>query len=254
MRVPSGSTNCVKYFYAQDAMAVEGTPVTGLSSFTVIGSRNGGADATWTTPTITEIDAVAMPGVYALLLDEQTTLDAGFDEQELILQITAAGMRDVLLIVELFRPKGSVGADYAEVDVMRVNGDADAAANLEAMYNGTGYTHATAPAARSQATAIDAVTSALGAAAASLLGQSVLQMLLVTVDDAALTPTTTQFETNAVEATPNHYKNRTLIFTTGALAKQAQEITAYSLVGGRGRFTVGGLTEAPADGDQFLIV
>jgi hypothetical protein len=83
--------------------------VTGLSSFTVYRSRNGGTPAAMTTPTVTELDATNMPGVYALLLDEDTTLTAGRDTEELALHIAATGMLDVTRTVELYRPETTEG-------------------------------------------------------------------------------------------------------------------------------------------------
>lgn len=78
-----------------------------------------------------------------------------------------------------------------------------------------------------------------------------------TVDDAAFAPTTTQFETSSItESTADHFRNRLILFLTGALTGQIARITNYSLNTGRGRFTVTGVTgsamsEAPANGDAF---
>ncbi len=99
------------------------------------------------------------------------------------------------------------------------------------------------------------------AQAATNLRRSASTIVIVTVDDAAFAPTATQFETDQTEATAEHFIGRAIVFVTGALSNQAAVITAYSLVGGRGFFTVenegitgGGLTEAPANGDIFVIV
>jgi hypothetical protein len=76
-----------------------------------------------------------------------------------------------------------------------------------------------------------------------------------TVDTASFTPTTTAFESDDVtEATASHYVGRNVIFTSGALLEQAARITAYSLVGANGRFTVTTMTESPANNDTFVIV
>ncbi len=90
--------------------------------------------------------------------------------------------------------------------------------------------------------------------AASKMKDAMDATVQVTVDDTAFTPTATQFETNVTEATANHFKDRVIIFLSGTLIGQAKDITAYSLVGGRGLFTVSALTEAPLDTDTFLIV
>lgn len=69
------------------------------------------------------------------------------------------------------------------------------------------------------------------------------------------TPTTTEFQADDItEATEDHYKNRFVVFTSGALLKQVAEITAYELVFGIGQFTVSALTEAPSDDDTFIII
>lgn len=107
------------------------------------------------------------------------------------------------------------GTSNQPVDVVKISGDSDAADRLEAM--------------------MDACE-------------------LFDVDDTAFTPTTTAFETTATEATTDHYKDRIVLFVTGALAGQQKACTAYTLSGGRGKFTVDALTEAPSDGDRFILV
>ena len=74
------------------------------------------------------------------------------------------------------------------------------------------------------------------------------------VDNTAFTPTTTAFETSATEATTDHYKDRIVLFINGDLAGQQKACTAYALSGGRGKFTVDALTEAPGNGDRFILV
>ena len=108
MRIPTGSTDRYPYFLAVDATDLK-TRETGLSSFTVHRSRNGAADVAMTTPTVTEIDATNMPGVYALLLDEDTTLTAGNDSEEMVFHITVSGMAPVTRTVEIYRPETTEG-------------------------------------------------------------------------------------------------------------------------------------------------
>jgi hypothetical protein len=55
MRIPSGVTDQYIYFVAVDATDFT-TRETGLSSFTVYRSRNGGAATAMTTPTINETE------------------------------------------------------------------------------------------------------------------------------------------------------------------------------------------------------
>lgn len=108
MRIPSGVTNKYIYFVAVDATDLK-TRETGLSSFTVYRSRNGGAATAYTTPTINETSSANMPGVYELLLDEDMTIDSGDDTQEVCIHITHAGMAPVTRTFELYRPKITVG-------------------------------------------------------------------------------------------------------------------------------------------------
>ena len=92
-------------------------------------------------------------------------------------------------------------------------------------------------------------------AAAANLERSASVIIRGTVDTAGLTPTVALFEADdIVEATADHYNGRIVIFTSGALTGQATDITDYALVSGRGRFTVTAMTEAPGDGDTFVIV
>ena len=102
MRIPSGSTDHYVEFTAVDATDLQ-TKETGFGSagWTVVGSRNG-VDTAFTTPTIVEIDSVTMPGRYALLLDELTTITAGAGEEELGLYITHSGMMPRDFAVEIY--------------------------------------------------------------------------------------------------------------------------------------------------------
>ena len=107
------------------------------------------------------------------------------------------------------------GTSNQPVDVAKIDGDTTAAAALEAM--------------------MDACE-------------------IFSIDDTAFTPTTTAFETTATEATTDHYKDRIVLFFAGALAGQQKACTAYEISGGRGKFTVDALTEAPSNGDRFILV
>lgn len=91
--------------------------------------------------------------------------------------------------------------------------------------------------------------------AAVRLANSANAIIPGTIDTASFTPTTSQFEADDItEATADHYKGRVVIFTSGSLLAQASPITAYELVGGKGRFTVMLLTEAPSDNNTFIII
>ena len=129
MRVPSGSTDRYAYFVALDSTDLK-TRETGLATWTVYRSRNGAASAVMTTPTINETDVTNMPGVYELLIDEDTTIAAGNDEEEMVFHITHTGMAPVTRTIELFRPKITEGQTVtaangaADADIERLQGNA----------------------------------------------------------------------------------------------------------------------------------
>ena len=108
MRIPSGVTDQYIYFVAVDSTDFT-TRETGLTTFTVYRSRDGGAAAAMTTPTINETDATNMPGVYELLLDEDMTITSGNDSEEMCFHITQASMAPVTRTIELYRPKITAG-------------------------------------------------------------------------------------------------------------------------------------------------
>lgn len=108
MRIASGVTDQVIYFVAVDSTD-RVTRKTGLSSFTVYRSRNGGSATAMTTPTVTELSSANMPGVYSLLLDEDMTIDSGDVEQAMVFHITQASMAAVTLAITLFRPVVTAG-------------------------------------------------------------------------------------------------------------------------------------------------
>ena len=72
--------------------------VSGLSSFSVSRSRNTTSFTSMTTPTVTELGST---GIYALLLDEDMTVGAGNITEQMAFQVTAAGMSDKLIFVQL---------------------------------------------------------------------------------------------------------------------------------------------------------
>jgi hypothetical protein len=104
----SGVTSEVLFFVAVDD--TDGvTRETGLATFTVYRARGTNAAAAMTTPTIAELDATNMPGVYSLALDEDMTVATGKDLQEMVFHITHAGMRPVSRVIEIQRIKFTAG-------------------------------------------------------------------------------------------------------------------------------------------------
>lgn len=93
------------------------------------------------------------------------------------------------------------------------------------------------------------------ASAATRLSLSANQIIPFTVDTATFTPTSTVFEADDItEATDDHFNGRIIIWTSGALSGQATSITDYELANGKGKFTVVGMTEAPANNDTGIII
>lgn len=179
MRIPSGSTTYKVPFVAVDSTDFT-TRETGLSTFTVARSRNGGTTTAWTTPTIAEASSSLAPGLYWLTVDEDTTLGAGVDEETMAIHITATGMAPVTLTIELYRPKFTAGSTLSLADI---NSEVDTAisdaslataanlatvdANVDAILVDTGTT---IPASITALNDLDAagVRSAVGLASANL--------------------------------------------------------------------------------------
>jgi len=109
-RIASGRVDQYVYFTAVDETDLT-TSETGLTNFTVTRTRNGGAPVAMDTPTVTEVDPVEMPGVYSLLVDEDTTIDGGSENEEMVLSIKASGMAGTLKFIELYNPKVTVEAN-----------------------------------------------------------------------------------------------------------------------------------------------
>lgn len=288
MKIPSGSTDQYIHFVAVDATDFT-TRETGLSSFTVYRSRNNGTPAAMTTPTINELDATNMPGVYTLLLDEDTTIDAGDDNQEMSLHITNAGMYPVTRTIELYRSKitlgntlgvasdgdisgnvdGAVASVTAQVsaDMTAISGDSTAADNAEAFFDDTGF-NASNSTIGTVTTNTDLVTAASVADAVwdeavsghnigGSFGQAIRQVKegVISVESSVndVSATTTSFITDLTEATTSHYSDLTLMFIDGNLQGQAKPIQSYN--GTTKTITLDeALTEAPADGDGFIIL
>lgn len=116
------------------------------------------------------------------------------------------------------------------------------------------------------ALASDAVNEIVGAIASITLTVNVIQVsgsssaadkleegALTLTTGAAVTGTlsTTQMTTNLTEATNDHYNGRLLTFRGGALDGQQTNITDYD--GATKRLTFTALTEAPTNGQAFVI-
>lgn len=103
-----------------------------------------------------------------------------------------------------------------------------------------------------QATLIDAVYDEdyTGHTTANTLGGNLNGVIHGTAVTGTLT--TTQMSTNLTEATNSHYHDRVIVWISGALKGQVAQITAYN--GSTKVFTFTAVTDAPANGDKFIIV
>lgn len=105
MTIRSGDTSRKVGFLAVDSTDLK-TAETGLSSgWSVYYSLDGGAATAMTTPTVAELDATNMPGVYSLAIDEAAMVaDPGLEaltSAELILYITHAGVAPITRTIEV---------------------------------------------------------------------------------------------------------------------------------------------------------
>ncbi|OQX53189.1 MAG: hypothetical protein B5M48_03825 [Candidatus Omnitrophica bacterium 4484_213] len=75
---------------------------------------------------------------------------------------------------------------------------------------------------------------------------------IVTGAAVAGTLSTTQMTTDLTEATDDHYNGRIIIWTSGVLKDQATDVTDYD--GATKKLTYTATTEAPSEGDTFVLV
>lgn len=118
--------------------------------------------------------------------------------------------------------------------------------------NGTGSGELVTASGVASANAVQVNSSATAAAKLALALSATINGVTT---NAGFTATTSIFETSSItEATADHFVGKIVLWTTGALLYQQSLITAYSLVSGRGRFTTTTNTDAPANGDAFIVV
>lgn len=104
----SGVTDQVLAFKAVDVVDLE-TPETGLTSFTVYRTRFGGTSTIFTTPTTAEPSSANQPGIYWLTLDEDMTIGAGNDREQMLFTISHASMAPVDVAISICRNKTTAG-------------------------------------------------------------------------------------------------------------------------------------------------
>lgn len=99
---------------------------------------------------------------------------------------------------------------------------------------------------------IDANMGAISGSAAAADAMEAAAIGIVTGTAVTGTLSTTQMSTDLTETTDDHYIGRYLVFTGGALAGQATDITDYDGTGKILTFTA--LTEAPSNTDPWVIL
>lgn len=261
--VTKGATSVILPVSIYDSSSTTGAKLAGLvyntGSLTAYYNRMGASGAataislatatkgTWATGGFIAVDGTNMPGDYELHVPD-AALVTGVNEVAIQLK-GAANMVPVNLTVHLR------GIDQQDT----VRGGMTALPNAAAAASGGLYIRGAGAGAINQDAngRIDVNQVSIGAstvATANLLAAAV-DMLPGTVNTAGFTPTTSAFETaSTAEATADHFVGRIILWTSGALQYQQALITAYSLVSGKGHFTVTTMTDSPASTDQFIIV
>ncbi|RUV16173.1 MULTISPECIES: hypothetical protein [unclassified Mesorhizobium] len=226
MRIPSGKIDQVIYFVAVDSVDLT-TRKTGLASFTVYRSRNGGTATVYTTPTITELSAANIPGVYSLLIDEDTTIASTSDAEEQVLHITQASMAPVTRVIELFRRDTTTGRTATvdangRVDVSAIQGTSQTARDIGASVllssgTGTGQVSLTAGVVSANATqisgaAVNTASAQLGVNVVNAGGTAWNSGAITANTFAAGAITAAKFAANALDAV---WSTATRVLTAG---------------------------------------
>jgi hypothetical protein len=224
VRIPSGVVDQYIYFVAVDETDYI-TRVTGLSGFTVYRSRNGAAAASYTTPTVNETDVTNMPGVYELLLDEDMTIDAGDQSQEVALHITKTGMAPVTRVFELYRPSVTAGETIGVSAGAVSNVTTTATATAVTTVNGLAANVITSSSIATDAIDADALASDVGTEIATAVWASGTRSLTVLDEDsttldldatirAAVGLATANLDTQ-LDALPTAAENTTAVWAAG---------------------------------------
>lgn len=266
--VTKGATSVILPVSIYDSSSTTGAKLAGLAfntaSLTAYYNRMGASGAataitlatatkgTWATGGFVAIDGTNMPGDYELHVPD-AAFATGVNEVSIQLK-GAANMVPVNLTVHLRALDLQITPVAANVTTW--NGTSVATPDTAGYPKvtvksgtGTGEVSLTSGIASVNATQVNSSATAAANLAAAARG-----IVLGTVDTAGFAATNTEFETNITEATASHYNGKLVIFYTGALAGQQTLVSAYSLATGRGHFTVVAMTEAPANGDLFVLV
>lgn len=261
LSIKPDSTSVKLDLFIQDSSVTTGAGLTGLvfntASLVASYRRPTGARVaiTLATQTVTgayssggfvEVDATNMPGLYRFDVPDAVLTAAGGRSAVVMLK-GAANMSPCVVEIDLLN----------ETSVTLWNGTAVATPDTAGYPKvtiksgtGTGEVSLTSGIASVNATQVNS-----SATAAARLALALSATIQGTVDTGGFTATSSIFETSSItEATADHFVGKIVLWTSGALLYQQALITAYSLSSGRGRFTVTTMTDAPANGDAFIVV
>lgn len=202
-------------------------------------------------------------GMYSITLDATDTATVG--SLQLSVKVTGAlyVFHDFQVLEETIYDKlfGSGATGDLGVDVVKISGDSTAADNLELiteLSRGVTINSTGGSAGKDADDLIDDVwdEAASGHNTGGSFGKAIRQTkeasvsIESTVND--LSASTTSFVTDLTEATDDHYTDVSIVFIDGNLAGQSRPILSYN--GTTKAITLDeALTEAPADGDAFII-
>ncbi|MER8464176.1 hypothetical protein [Mesorhizobium sp. M1396] len=260
MRIPSGKIDQNIYFVAVDATDLK-TRKTALTTFTVYRSRNGGTATVYTTPTVAELSAANQPGVYSLLIDEDTTIASTSDAEEYCVHITQASMAPVTRVIELFRRDTTSGRTQlvdanGRIDVSAIAGTAQTARDIGASVllssgTGTGQISLTAGIASVNATqiagsAVNTATAQLGVNVVNAGGTAWNSGAITASTFGAGAITAAKFAANALDAVWSTAA-RTLTAGTNIVLAKGTGVTGFNDLDAPGVRAAVGLASANLD-------
>ena len=253
--IKKGTTSKLVQIFIMDTSQTDGSGLTGLAydtgSLTAYYYRDADAVAveislitmtagTWASGGFIEIDATNLPGWYQVGLPDAAIVTSAASVG--VALKGAADMAPVNIEVQLVDYDPEAGADLGlsnlDATITSVISDTEDLQNRLPSSLASGRMS-------SDAVAISGSTGAADRLEASA-------ETIVTAAAAAGTLSTTQMTTNLTEVTDSHYNGRIIIWTSGVLKDQGTDITAY--VGSTKLLTYTITTEAPSDGDTFVIV
>ena len=225
------------YSSAGASVTLTGLAVTDIEVYKGASMTQRASDAGYALVDTDGIDIDGITGIHGFTIDTSDNTDAGFyaagnDYTVVVLAVTVDSQT-----VNFIAGRFSIENRSVASDVTKWNGTAVA-------------TPTTAGVPEVDVTYLNGSTTELLKFLASAS-----TIIRGTVDNAAHTPTTTEFEADDITtAAADHYNGRLVIFTSGTLLGQAARINDYAKVGSNGHFTVSTLTSAPANNDTFCVV